>query len=140
LQFFFKTAMINWVQRGIKPYRSLVKRQEGNYLMKIHYKVWLEKDKRVLFGEGRRDLLRAIEEYGSLAQAAKKMNMSYRAAWGRLKASEDRLGFALAEKDSEQGKKGGLHLTPQGKAMLEQYTTIHKAMEALVNKLEQKFF
>lgn len=108
--------------------------------MKIHFKVWLEKNKRVLFGEGRRDLLRAIEDYGSLAQAAKKMNMSYRAAWGRLKASEDRLGFPLAEKDLEQGKKGGLHLTRQGKALLDQYTTIHKAMESLVEKLERKFF
>jgi molybdate transport system regulatory protein len=108
--------------------------------MKIHYKVWLEKDDRVLFGEGRRDLLRAIDEYGSLAQAAKKMNMSYRAAWGRLKASEDRLGFPLAEKDSAHGKKGGLHLTPKGKALLEQYTAIHKAMDDLVDKLERKFF
>ncbi len=108
--------------------------------MKIHFKVWLEKDMRVLFGEGRRDLLQAIEDHGSLAQAAKKMNMSYRAAWGRLKASEDRLGFPLAEKDIEQGKKGGLHLTRQGKALLDQYTTIHKTMEALVDKLERKFF
>jgi molybdate transport system regulatory protein len=112
----------------------------GEHPMKIHYKVWLEKDDRVLFGEGRRDLLRAIEENGSLAQAAKKMNMSYRAAWGRLKASEDRLGFPLAEKDSEQGKKGGLHLTPKGKALLEQYTAIHKALDTLVDKLERKYF
>ncbi len=63
--------------------------------MKIQFKVWLEKDNRVLFGEGRSQLLQAIEDYGSLAQAARKMNMSYRAAWGRLKASEDRLGYPL---------------------------------------------
>ena len=108
--------------------------------MKIHFKVWLEKDKRVLFGEGRRQLLQAIEDLGSLSQAAKKINMSYRAAWGRLKASEDRLGFPLAEKDTSQGKRGGLHLTPKGKALLDDYKSIHLAMESLVDELERKFF
>ena len=107
--------------------------------MKIHFKVWLEKDDHVLFGEGRRQLLQAIEDHGSLAQAAKWMNMSYRAAWGRLKASEERLGFPLAEKDTEQGKKGGLHLTREGKALLDQYTAIFQAIESLVVKLERKF-
>ena len=108
--------------------------------MKIQFKVWLEKNNRVLFGEGRNQLLQAIDDYGSLAQAAKKMNMSYRAAWGRLKASQDRLGFLLAEKDIEQGKKGGLRLTPEGKDLLNKYKGIHQAMDLLVNKLEQKFF
>jgi molybdate transport system regulatory protein len=108
--------------------------------MKIHFKIWLEKDSRVLFGEGRGQLLQAIDDHGSLAQAAKAMHMSYRAAWGRLKASEDRLGFPLAEKDTAQGKKGGLHLTPQGKALLVQYSHIHQAMEALVTRLERKYF
>ena len=108
--------------------------------MKIQFKVWLEKDKRVLFGEGRNQLLQAIEDYGSLAQAAKKMNMSYRAAWGRLKASEDRLGFLLAEKDTEQGKKGGLRLTLQGKALLERYKIIHQSVESLLSELEGKLF
>ncbi|MGC1403877.1 MAG: LysR family transcriptional regulator [Thermodesulfobacteriota bacterium] len=108
--------------------------------MKIQFKVWLEKDNLVLFGEGRKQLLQAIEDQGSLAQAAKKMSMSYRAAWGRLKASEGRLGFPLAEKDTSQGKKGGLHLTPKGKALLDQYTVIHRAMEKLVDQLERKIF
>jgi molybdate transport system regulatory protein len=108
--------------------------------MKIQFKIWLEKDNRVLFGEGRNQLLQSIEDYGSLAQAAKKLNMSYRAAWGRLKASEDRLGFLLAEKDTEQGKKGGLRLTPKAKDLLDKYKNIHRAMESLVNELEQEFF
>ncbi|MEW6187809.1 MAG: LysR family transcriptional regulator [Thermodesulfobacteriota bacterium] len=108
--------------------------------MKIQFKLWLEKDKRVLFGEGRNLLLQAIEDHGSLAQAAKIMGMSYRAAWGRLKASEDRLGFHLAEKDVEQGKKGGLRLTSEGKKLLNTYNTIHLAMEALVKDLERKYF
>ncbi|MBT8490601.1 MAG: LysR family transcriptional regulator [Deltaproteobacteria bacterium] len=75
--------------------------------MKIKYKIWLEKDERVLFGHGREALLKAIEECQSLNAAAKKLNMSYRAAWGRLKASEDRMGCKLVE--HQQGKR--MHLT-----------------------------
>ena len=32
--------------------------------MKIHFKVWLEEDNLVLFGEGRKQLLQAIEDQG----------------------------------------------------------------------------
>ncbi|MBI4798570.1 MAG: LysR family transcriptional regulator, partial [Desulfarculus sp.] len=62
--------------------------------------MWLERDGRVLFGQGRQELLAAIVETGSLAGAAQKLGMSYRAAWGRLKASEERLGLALVEHSS----------------------------------------
>jgi molybdate transport system regulatory protein len=109
--------------------------------MKIRFKVWLEKtDREVLFGEGRMQLLRAIAEEGSLAQAAKKMEMSYRAAWGRLKASEDRLGFPLTEKEPDLGKRGGLRLTAQGRALLQKYETVYRALEEKIDQLEKKLF
>ena len=109
--------------------------------MRIRFKVWLEKtDQRVLFGEGRMQLLRAIADQGSLARAAKKMEMSYRAAWGRLKASEERLGFPLTEKDGALGKRGGLRLTAQGRELLEKYSTIHQTLEKLIDQLEKKLF
>jgi molybdate transport system regulatory protein len=125
---------------AIKIQSTLVRWGSERDKMKINFKVWLEEDNHVLFGEGRRQLLQAIEENGSLARAAKMMNMSYRAAWGRLKASEKRLGFQLAEKEPEQGKKGGLHLTRNGKSLLDEYTRIHRAFESLVTQLERKKF
>jgi molybdate transport system regulatory protein len=109
--------------------------------MKISFKVWLEEeDHRVRFGEGRSQLLQAIADHGSLAQAAKRMNMSYRAAWGRLKASEDRLGFSLAEKDTTLGKRGGLRLTTEGKELLEKFNAIHQTLAQQVTELEKKYF
>ena len=41
--------------------------------------------------------------------------MSYRAAWGKLKASEEALGLALVEKLS--GNKSGCRLTAEGAAL-----------------------
>ena len=49
--------------------------------IKIQCKIWLEKDEEVLFGRGRLELLRGIREYGSLAETARHLGMSYRAAW-----------------------------------------------------------
>ena len=56
--------------------------------MEIKYKIWIEKNGKVVFGKGRDNILKAIDEQRSLNAAAKKLEMSYRAAWGRLKASE----------------------------------------------------
>jgi hypothetical protein len=69
----------------------------GGTLIELKFKVWLEKDNHVLFGHGRVELLKAIDECNSLNAAAKKLSMSYRAAWGRLQASERRLGCHLVE-------------------------------------------
>ena len=41
--------------------------------MEIRYKIWLEKDGKVIFGQGREKLFEAIEECHSLNAAAKKL-------------------------------------------------------------------
>jgi len=97
--------------------------------LNIRYKVWLEENGRVLFGEGRDELLKAVEECKSLNAAAKKLNMSYRAAWGRLKASEERLGIPLVIIESQ---KQGMHLTEQAKALLQAFEQLNEEMSSLI--------
>ena len=60
--------------------------------MKVKFKIWIEQDGNVAFAEGRRMLLEAVERLGSLNAAAKELGMSYRAAWGKIKATEKALG------------------------------------------------
>ncbi len=102
----------------------------------IQFKVWLERDGRVLFGQGRRDLLAAIAETGSLAGAAQKLGMSYRAAWGRLKASEERLGFHLVEHCGQGQRSGGI--TPQGLELLEWYGDLESGMAGFLVRQAEK--
>ncbi len=99
--------------------------------MNIRYKVWLEKDGRVLFGEGRYELLKAVSECKSLNAAAKKLNMSYRAAWGRLKASENRLGIPLVVVESQ---KQGMHLSTQAEALLRAFDQLHEEVGSLIDQ------
>ncbi|MDD5723168.1 MAG: LysR family transcriptional regulator [Syntrophales bacterium] len=90
--------------------------------MKIRHKIWFEKDGKVLFGSGRCELFRAIDESHSLNAAAKKLNMSYRAAWGRLRASEERMGTKLVERS--QGK--GMYLTAEAVMLLRQFDQLEE--------------
>lgn len=103
--------------------------------MEIKYKIWFEKDGKVIFGSGRRELLRAVDTYNSLNAAAKHLNMSYRAAWGRLKASEERLGMKLAETHSS-GR--ALHLTEEARALLNKFDKLEREIRNVVQKLDQE--
>jgi len=99
--------------------------------MEIKHKIWLEKNGKVLFGPGRDVLLKAIDECHSLNAAAKKLNMSYRAAWGRVKASEDRLGMKLVETDPGRT---GMHLTEAARNLIRRFDKLDKEISSLLDK------
>jgi molybdate transport system regulatory protein len=104
--------------------------------MEIKHKIWLEKDGRVVFGPGRDDLLKAIAGHHSLHAAAKHLKMSYRAAWGRLKASEERLGMKLVEVDSS--KKSGMHLTAEAKKLIDSFDRLEGEIASIIDKANEK--
>ncbi len=104
--------------------------------MEIKYKVWVEKSGKVVFGKGRDDILKAIDEQRSLNAAAKKLEMSYRAAWGRLKASEERLGMKLVDIGVHDKS---MQLTQQARAIIERFERLEKDVEALLKTADQDF-
>ncbi|HPD56116.1 MAG TPA: LysR family transcriptional regulator [Smithellaceae bacterium] len=104
--------------------------------MEIKYKIWLEKNGKVIFGRGRDDILHAIEEKSSLNAAAKKLEMSYRAAWGRLKASEERMGIELVKASA---RKKTMNLTEQARAIIDRFEKLEKEVERLLKAAEQDF-
>ena len=104
--------------------------------MEIKFKVWIEKDGKVLFGRGRDDILKAIDEQRSLNAAAKRLEMSYRAAWGRLKASEERIGIKLVEVGIHDKS---MQLTQQARALIERFEKLEKDVEKLLNAANQDF-
>jgi molybdate transport system regulatory protein len=106
--------------------------------IQIHCKIWLERDAEVLFGRGRLELLRGIREYGSLAETARHLGMSYRAAWGRLKSSETRLGHKLAEKVPAEGRGQKLILTPLAEALIMDFLELEKLITDFIKDHQQK--
>jgi len=100
-------------------------------------KVWITDEQgQVVFGGGRMRLLDAIHRTGSILKAADELGMSYRSAWGRLKATEQRLGEPLIEKIPGAGRRGGSRLTPRGEELLSKY---HRLIAALHGASDQTF-
>lgn len=104
--------------------------------MEIKYKIWIEKDGKVIFGKGRDAILTGIQDTRSLNAAAKKLKMSYRAAWGRLKASEERAGMKLVEVDSTEK---GMHLTPRAKAIIDRFEKLEEDVKSLLTEASLDF-
>lgn len=89
--------------------------------MELRSKVWLMKDEKPIIGTGRALLLTLIHERGSISQAAQEMEMSYRTAWGKIKAMEKRLGYPIVESHTGGGGGGFTLLTEEGKDLLKRY-------------------
>lgn len=94
----------------------------------IRMHLWLETADGLYFGLGRAMLLSKIQQYGSLRKAAEEMSMSYRAAWGKIKKSEEILGVKLIEHSGS--KREGYQLTEFGKRLMESYLAWFQEMEA----------
>lgn len=104
--------------------------------MEVRVKAWIENDGNVVFGEGRRLLLEHVAQTGSLNKAAKVMKMSYRAAWGKLKDTEKRLGFKLLESKTGGSTGGGSVLTEKGKKLLKAFAQFE---DEIKNTAENQF-
>ena len=98
--------------------------------MKPKLRVWVTFGDDLKFGDGRARLLEAIEERGSLKQAAKAFEMSYRNAWGYLRELEQAAGFKFVERVAGGGPESGMRLTDAGKGFLRRYRTFRNALEA----------
>ena len=104
--------------------------------MEIKYKIWIEKNGKVVFGKGRDNILKAIDEQHSLNAAAKKLEMSYRAAWGRLKASEERMEMKLVEIGV---KDKSMQLIQKARAIIDRFEKLEKDVEKLLHTADNDF-
>ena len=102
--------------------------------MEIKSKLWIEVDGEPVFGQGRRFLLQAIDKYGSINQAAKEINISYRKAWGYIKAMEERLGIKLVERQAGGKNGGGALLTEDAREFLKKYEQMEDGIREMVDK------
>lgn len=106
----------------------------------IRSKIWIEADGMPVFGRGRRFLLEAIDKHGSINRAAKEINISYRKAWGYIKAMEERLGFRLIERQTGGRNGGGAVLTPEAEDFLRRYRVLEQGINEFVDQRFRKVF
>jgi len=108
--------------------------------MEIKSKIWIESEGKPVFGRGRRFLLEAIDKHGSINQAAKEIDISYRKAWGYIKAMEERLDFKLIDRQTGGKNGGGATLTKEARKFLKKYEEIEIGINEIVDERFRNIF
>ncbi len=108
--------------------------------MTIRSKIWIDVAGEPVFGRGRRFLLEAIDRQGSIRQAAREINISYRKAWAYIKSMEDRLGFALVIRHAGGKDGGGASLTDEARQFLKNYRMLEQGIHELVDDRFRRIF
>lgn len=90
--------------------------------MRVAGKIWIENNNNEkVFGMGISELLKGVRSYGSLSEAAKRMNMSYNKAHNLVKDIERRLGYDIINSKIGGVKGGGSTLTEAGEDLIKRY-------------------
>lgn len=92
----------------------------------------MEKKGDPVFGKGIYHMLMLVRETGSLHKAAERLEMSYRAAWGKIRTFEKTLDLEILER----GRHGrtGAQLTEPGLKVLAYFERIQAEMDRLIAK------
>ena len=106
---------------------------------RIYGRIWVETEEGAVLGSGRIDLLKKIQEYGSLSKAARSMKMSYRQAWELVDSMNKKADapLVLMQKGGKDG--GGASLTTKGEKAIKEFTRITKRFHKFLSKETDSF-
>jgi molybdate transport system regulatory protein len=102
--------------------------------LEIRSKIWIERRGEVVFSEWRVELLEAIEASGSLSRAAEALDIPYRTAWERVKATEGEVGFRLLDSESGGAHGGGSRLTPEARELCRRFRRVSSGIQEVVSR------
>ena len=103
-------------------------------------KVWLEIEGQYVFGFGISEILKAVEESGSIKAAAALLGKSYRHIWARIKKAEAALGEPLV--NARVGGKGSSRssLTELARRLVGDYDALrHRMFEVVDQEFSTRF-
>lgn len=98
----------------------------------LRIRCWIDVNGTKFFGPGPAQLLGLIEECGSITEAAKQMNMSYKKAWDLVNNmnTQAHKPFVTLKKGGEKG--GGAALTATGKKVVSEYQALTKKLDKVL--------
>ena len=108
---------------------------------RVRSRIWIEdEDGKVVFGAGRLRILDAVAEYGSILAAAHELRMSYRAVWGKIRATEKRMGKPLVTSKAGGRSGGGSELTPLALSLVEKFNKLQSLTNAAADAVFRELF
>ena len=97
-------------------------------------KVWLEVNGTYVFGLGVCRILQAVDQTGSIKEAAVVVGKSYRHVWARIKEVEQRLGIVLVETQVGGGNRRRSTLTEPARELASSYQEIRQQLFEMVEE------
>ncbi len=107
--------------------------------MQVRSKVWFEKNGKLVFGEGKSKILKAIEKHRSINKAAGSLNMSFRHAWSYINEIERRIGARMIERTKGGRDGGGSRLTPLAAQLIERYDRLKEDVDEYADRRAKEF-
>jgi molybdate transport system regulatory protein len=107
--------------------------------VRVKTRIWVDKEGHELMGPGIYNILKALEETGSIASAARRLGYSYKFIWTYIKKLEDVLGVPLVESRRGGKERGVTELTEIGKLLLNYYESMSREVEQVAKMWEAKF-
>jgi molybdate transport system regulatory protein len=104
----------------------------------INGRFWINKSEHNFLGQGRIELLKNINQSGSITKAAKAMKMSYKAAWDAVDAMNNLSDFPLVESSKGGKGGGGTHLTAYAKELIETYNILQEEHNQFLDNLSKR--
>jgi len=98
----------------------------------IQASIWIEKDGELYLGGGRIMLLERITQMGSIAAAARSMNLTYNNAWLWIKSMNQLAPSPLVEITAGGAGGGHARLTEEGQKAIAQFHKLRAKMQSLV--------
>lgn len=98
--------------------------------IRLHYKIWMSDELETgIMGDGKWQMLKLIEEKGSMKAACDELGYTYRRTWGNLKKIEKFFGFPLLEKQRGGSDGGHTTLTEEGRRLVKAFDTFHNTVD-----------
>jgi molybdate transport system regulatory protein len=115
--------------------KHILKKKTG---YKVVGNLWIEYEHERFFGPGRVELLKKIDETGSISKAAKAMSMSYKKAWEMVTAMNKQSARPIVIVRTGGDKGGGSVITKEARALMSHHELLRKRFIVFLDRETKK--
>lgn len=102
--------------------------------VQVRVRLRLQAAESILMGPGRADVLQGVAETGSIAEAGRRLGMSYQRVWSLVKAMNGDFVEPVVTKQRGGATGGGAALTPTGERVLAAYRKAEAAAQKAADR------
>jgi molybdate transport system regulatory protein len=118
--------------KTMKKHGARQKRENYPQGLYCRGRIWIEREGETYLGYGRIVLLSRIGEFGSILQAAKSMEMSYKQAWDLVDAMNRHADNPLVQTRKGGRGGGGAILTEAGEQAIKEFHSMRQRLETFL--------